>query len=241
MSEKTFLDSNILHMQVHLEELWHACKQPRALYARGSAILPVGHLEHQPWDIDFILFVNGSETHANHMVTATIANILRSNSYLPPPDIKVICHSITSPEALYALLVVSTEGRLFFGEDCRLSIDFFQDNKYVIWKYALSNCMSRLNLFEKCCNSTEQQRRAPHLAKSVLRLGGLLELQDGSFTRKPKECAVLLNKMHIHAVECGTLLLTSLETPIYPKLLVEACHFIIKTVSELFVNDQQQN
>jgi hypothetical protein len=240
MGEEVFLDSILPHIQAHLERLWYNCKQPRALYARGSAILPIGQLVHQPWDIDFVLFIDGNEAHANNIVTNTTTNIVRSYSGLPPPDIRVILHNTNSPEALYALLVVSTEGRLFFGEDCRLPINFFQANYYSIFQYALRICKSRLKLFEKCHDSIEQQRRAPHLAKSVLRLGGLLRLQDGSFTRKPEKCAILLNKMHLHTAKSSALLLISLEAAIEQKTLIEACHFIINLVSGLFVNGQQK-
>lgn len=240
MDEEIFLDSILPHIQEHLERLWHTCKQPRALYARGSAILPIGQLVHQPWDIDFVLFVDGDEAHANNIVTTTITNILRSDSGLPLPDIRVICHNTNSPEVLYALLVVSAESVLLFGEDCRLPINFFQENYYIILQYALRICKSRLKLFEKCHDSIEQQRRAPHLAKSVLRLGGLLRLQDGIFTRKPEECIILLNKMHLHTAKSSALLLISLEAAIEQKTLAEACHFIINLVSGLFVNDQQQ-
>jgi hypothetical protein len=238
MDEEIFLDSILPYIQDHLEGLWHTCKRPRALYARGSSILPIGQLVHQPWDIDFILFVDGNEAHANYLAETTIANILKNILHLPPLDIRVICHSITSPESLYALLVISTEGRLFLGEDCGLPINFFQENYYVILQYALRTCKSRLNLFEECRNSTEKQRRAPHLAKSVLRLGGLLRLQGGSFTRKPKECAALLNEMCLHTTDSSVLLLTSLGTAIEPETLVEACYSIINLVSGLLVNDQ---
>lgn len=238
MDEEIFLDSILPHIQEHLEGLWHTCKQPRALYARGSAILPIGQLVHKPWDIDFILFVDSDEAHANYAAETTITNIIKNNPYLPPLDIRVICHSIAHPESLYALLVISTEGRLFLGEDCGLPINFFQENYFVILRYALQTCKSRLNSFEKCRNPTEKQKRAPHLAKSVIRLGGLLRLLSGRFTRKPKECAALLNEMCLHTADRSVLLLTSLGTAIEPEVLIEACYFVINLVSGLLVNDQ---
>lgn len=240
MNNKAFLDSATPSIQGYLEELWRACEQPCALYARGSTILPTGRLEHQPWDMDFVLFVAANEALATHMATETMAKIRGSASNLPPPDISIVRDDLTSPETLYALLLISVDGRLILGEDCRLPVTFFLKHSHAIWQYALNVFKSRLISFERCCNPAEQQKRAPHLAKSGLRLGGLLRMQEGNFTRKPKECATSLSKMYPLIGGSCTLLLRSLEAPIEPRVLAEACHRILLMVNGTFMNDQQR-
>ncbi len=227
MSDMTFLDSAIPLIQVHLDELWRACEQPHALYARGSAILPTGQLVYQPWDMDFVLFVSANEALAAHMGVVTMTKIRESASNLPPPDISIVRYNRTSPETLYALLLISECGRLIFGEDCRLPVTLFPKHHHAIGQHVLKVCKARYISFEQCSDPVEQQKRAPHLAKSVLRLGGLLRLQEGRFTRKPKECATFLNNVYPLVEESSTTLLQSLETPIEPKVLANACHRIL--------------
>lgn len=238
VTEKTFLDSAFALLHQYFEELWCATEHPHALYARGSINLPICKLMHRPWDMDFVLFVTDNETAASHMASITMRKIIESVPKLPPPDISVVRYDNTSPKCLHTLLLIAGDGNLLFGEDCRLPLAFFSKHRHAIYRYAVEISISRLALFKQCTNVVEQQKRAPHLAKSFLRLGGLLKLHQGNFTRKPEECAVWLTNMCPIVWESSTLLLQSLNTIIEPKLLADACSHILHVVNGALMNDQ---
>jgi hypothetical protein len=77
--------------------------------------------------------------------------------------------------------------------------------------------------------------------KSVLRLGGLLRLHEGYFTREPSECATLLTE--VNPLMDGTieLLLGGLQSPVEPIVLAEACHNIIGFINRNFSGDPYRN
>ncbi len=219
--------------------MWRAYEQPKALYARGSATLPMGSLVHHPWDMDFVLFVAKDEDLATRIASLTMTKMRSGLPNLPPPDITVVRDDCTAPETLYMLLLISLDGVLLRGENRRFPITYFVKHQYTIWQYALKICKLRLISFDRCSDPREQQKRAPHLAKALLRLGGLLELQDGGFTRNPKECAGLLNRIYPQTKGSSIVLLRCLEVPIEANILSDACHHILIVVSRENMNDQR--
>lgn len=238
MDDTAFLDSAYPLFQEHLAELWRLAEQPRAMYARGSAILPKSTLVHEPWDMDFVLFVSTNEELTARMATLTMDKIRKCASALPPPDIRIVHDDCAWPESLFALLLVSDGARLLFGEDHRLPITFFPVHSHTIWQYALKISRSRLESFVNCSNPSEQKRRAPHLAKSVLRLGGLLNLQKGGFSRQPEECAVWLSNLSPQLDDDIFQLMHCLETVVDPNIIAESCRRILPVIKRAFLNDQ---
>lgn len=241
MCNKTLLDSALPIIQEHLEELWNSCEKPRALYARGSSILPTELLIYTPWDIDFVLFVSVNEELATRTATEIMSKIRKSAPSLPPPDIKILSDNFYLPESLSALLLVSADGKLILGDDCRLSKAIFPEYHNIIFQHALKVSEARLTSFKECTNHVEQQKRAPHLIKSVLRLGGLLKLHEGYFTRQPSECATLITKVNPSMYGTIEMLLGSLQSPVDPKFLSEACHNIIGFINRNVSGDPYRN
>lgn len=233
MSNKTFLDSTLPSIQGYLEELWECCEQPRAIYARGSILLPMDSLVHIPWDMDFVMFVSANEDVARRAAIAIMSKISVHEAHLPPPDISVFNDNYYFPETMYALMMISKNGKFLWGDDCRVLDSIFTENHTAISQYALSVCIKRLNSFISCVDSAEQQKRAPHLAKSVLRLGGLLRLQDGFFTRKPTECAILLTKENSLIGSHADVLMESLNASVEPETLITACNQVLSWMNRI--------
>ena len=241
MNEPSLLDSVLPLIHPHLKSLWHAVNQPCAFYARGSATISSPGGTHQPWDMDFMLFVAGGAAMAARAVAATIAQIRKDFPALPHSDISVVPADRSYPQNLHALLLLGESGRLLFGEDLRLPPTVFRQHRHAIRRYAQEASGARLIAFEKCEDSEEQAKRAPHLAKSVLRLGGLLRLGEQCFSRNPEECASWLQTVSPNSSDATTVLLRSLATSVEPTGLAKACRQILTDMDQAFLHDLQQD
>jgi hypothetical protein len=241
MDERSLLDSVLPLIDRHLETLWFSVRQPLAFYARGSATMQLTGQTQEPWDMDFMLFVASERTTAACAAAATMSKILQDFPNLPHPDISVVLADRSCPQNLHALLLLSESGRLLFGEDIRPSPTFFVEHRHAIRQYAQEASAARLKAFESCQDREEQDKRAPHLAKSVLRLGGLLRLGQQFFSRNPEECASWLKTISLNSSDSVTLLLRSLATGVEPTDLANGCRQILTDANRAFLHDMQRD
>jgi hypothetical protein len=241
MNEPSLLNSVLPLIYQHLEKLWLAVYQPQAFYARGSATMPPTGQAHEPWDIDFILLVACKETTAARAAAVTMAQIHQDFPALPLSDIRVVTADRACPQYMHALLLLGESGCLLFGKDLRPSSTFFREHRHAIFRYVQEACAARLLAFEDCKDSKEQVKRAPHLAKAVLRLGGLLRLGKQCFSRSPEECACWLQTVSPHSTVPATLLLLSLAGGVEPTELTNACRQILADVNRVFQHDMHQD
>jgi hypothetical protein len=241
MNESSLLDRVLPIIHRHLEMLWLAVDQQRAFYARGSATLPSPCLTHEPWDMDFLLFVVGEVTLATRAAAVMMVQIRKDFPDLPHPDIRVVQTDLSCPQNMHALLLLSESGHLLFGEDLRQPSTFFQQHRHAIFRYAQEGSTARLIAFENCKDKEEKLKRAPHLAKSMLRLGGLLRLRNQSFSRNPEECASWLQTISANSSDAATLLVRSLTKGVEPSSVANACRQILADVNQVFLDDIQRD
>ena len=241
MNEPSLLDRALPFIHWHLEMLWLVVDQPCAFYARGSATLPLPSRTHEPWDMDFSLFVVDEIASATRAAAATMLHIRKDFPNLPHPDIRVVQTDRTCPQYMHALLLLGESGRLLFGEDLRQPSTLFQQHRYAILRYAHEDSAARLIAFENCNDPEEKAKRAPHLSKSMLRLGGLLRLRNQSFTRNPEECASWLQTISENSSDAATLLIGSLAKGVEHSSLANACRQILADVNRAFLHDIQQD
>lgn len=217
-----------------LSMLWSGINDRVSMYARGSAV----RLEtHNPLDIDIVLFVN--KDHEESSVKCKKFSFAMSSKYdsIPTFDFSVFNYDQLSGETAFGRLLVSDSALLIFGEDIRISLSELRKQKTDISLHVLDRCCSRLLNFLNCHDPKEIKLRTPHLAKSILRLGGILSFYDGNyFTRDSyKSSSVLLAQFPSLKKDIDTLL-SSFTIHISKDLTSRASENIIKKVI-IFLNE----
>jgi hypothetical protein len=107
-------------------------------------------------------------------------------------DIKVVDCSIVNPEFMMNILLVSATGKLLFGRDLTLPICHFKDMQNELVRFSIDAAQSKLEAVIKNSNPLIQKKRIPHLSKMILRIGGLMKIKEGFYTRTPSECALIM-------------------------------------------------
>lgn len=212
-----------------LRSLWFSVDSPLALYLRGSAIDPG---ETNPWDVDFVLIVGGNKERACKVADFTSLTIMERFPDFPPVDISVLCESEGSDSFISGILLLSHGSKLIFGKDFRRSINDFCNLKDRVVNYALLSASIRLESFDDCKDQVEKNKRAPHLAKSVLRLGGVMRIDEALFSRFPVECSEWLLARHPNLINDVSVLMESVEKKKEITGMGRSCLSIIKSVSE---------
>ena len=214
---------------IFLRSLWFSIDSPVALYLRGSAIDPG---ETTPWDVDFVLIVGGDKKGACEAANFTALAIMKRFPDLPPVDISVLCEDESSDSFIFSVLLLSHRSKLIFGKDFRRSINYFYNLKARVVNYAVLSASMRLESFDDCKDLVEKNKRAPHLAKSVLRLGGVMRIDEALFSRSPVECSEWLLAKHPNLMSDVAVLMESVEKKKVITGMGRSCLSIIKAVTE---------
>lgn len=211
-----------------LSKFWSGINGRVSMYARGSAVRPE---THNPLDLDIALFV--TKEHEENSAKCRDFSFAMSSKYnaLPAFDFSVFNYDQLSGETAFGRLLVSDAALLIFGEDIRISLSELRKKKIEISLHVLNGCFSRLQNFLNCHDSKEIQLRTPHLAKSILRLGGMLSFYNGNyFTRdSSKSSSVLLALFPSLKKDIDTLL-SSFTNDINKDLTSRAAKNIIRKV-----------
>lgn len=213
-----------------LRSLWFSVDSPLALYLRGSAIDPG---ETNPWDVDFVLIVGGDKKGACKAADFTSLDIMKRFPDLPPVDISVLCENESSDSFISGVLLLSHSSKLIFGKDFRRSINDFHNLKDRVVNYTVLSASMRVESFDDCNDPIEKNKRAPHLAKSVLRLGGVMRIDEALFSRSPVECSEWLLAKHPILMNDVSVLMESIEKKKEITGMRCSCLSIIKAVAEV--------
>ncbi|MCU8090195.1 hypothetical protein L5M18_01200 [Shewanella sp. SM20] len=210
----SFFDLSRIELAPFIKNLWGSSSKNTALYIRGSALLPSVSSYDKPIDIDFLLF-----THDDANIVRAKAVEISNDAHnalpsTPRLDIKIINVSNETPEVLFNTLLVNKTGKLLYGKDLSVSFTLFEKQQHEVIIFALREAESKLNSVIKTSNRNIQSKRIPHLSKAILRIAGLLRLNEGVYTRSPQDCADLLIGRYPTIKENIAIILHSFITPI---------------------------
>lgn len=230
------LDIMLPIIREHLAMLWRSCESPTSLYARGSAVTPISKLDHRPWDIDFLLFLPKTDPSVSRVVSEVIRIIELEELTIPSVDIRIVVDKYPCPSTLLAMLLIANDGQRIFGSELARPVSHFSAYGRSICLYAARENAVRLGKFERCFCISERQQRSPHLAKAVLRMGGLLNICEGRFTRSPNECALLISKACPRIERSVSLLLEAVGGNCDSAELIMASHSVLGAFSQELID-----
>ncbi|HIM97762.1 MAG TPA: hypothetical protein EYM57_07690 [Gammaproteobacteria bacterium] len=206
---KTYFDSINDYIAPFLDEFWGRCQNKVALFVRGSAIAHGSKYAIKPLDIDILLFVHG-DTESSSLISSEISKACRkAYPEIPSLDIKVVDCSIVNPEYMMSILLVSTTGKLLFGRNLALPICHFKEMQNELVRFSIDAAQSKLESVIKNTNPLIQKKRIPHLSKMILRIGGLMKIKEGFYTRSPSECALIMCELLPNLKESVSVILNS--------------------------------
>ncbi len=215
-----------------INELWGDCPNKVALFVRGSSLIHTEISAFKPLDIDILLFVRGDKRKANSIAKKTEKNIHKAYPLIPNLDIKIIDCSIATPESIFNTLIASQTGKLLAGKDLSLPISHFKKFRRELIHFSLNQAKAKLECVIKTSDSAIQKQRLPHLSKSILRIGGLLRLNEGFYTRSPYESAQILCEFVPNASSYITVILESFEIQTSSDILFKSYFSVLKMIKE---------
>lgn len=163
-----------------------------SLYLRGSFI---SECNARPLDIDFVLLVENEDKYDDDFRHDFVNFVSENFPEYPHADISVYSNNLANPKSLYGRLLISNSSLLILGKDSRINLHRIYIEKNRLFNYYINHCNERIVDFSNC-SLCEAEKRAPHLAKAVLRLGGLLLMTRGRYSRDVVECSdELLDKL----------------------------------------------
>lgn len=186
----------------------------------------------KPIDVDFLLFAHG-ETDDIKIIAAEISRYANETFPLAPHlDIKVINCRVESPELLFNTLLVTKTGRLLYGKNLSATTEALKDQQQEIILFAILEAESRLNSVMQTSNKIIQNKRVPHLSKSILRIAGLLRLKEGFYTRSPQDCAEVLYKRYPKIIQYVAIILYSFRNPLLTDELLISYFVVLDEIKQ---------
>lgn len=231
---KTYFDAIERFISPLINELWGYCPNKIALFVRGSSLIHTDTSTPKPLDIDILLFVLGDTEKACLIARETAKKCHRAYPLIPHLDIKVVDCSITTPESIFNTLLASQTGQLIAGKDLSLPISQFKNNHHELVQFSLDKAEAKLDSVIKTTDLFIQKQRLPHLSKSILRIGGLLKLNEGFFTRSPSEGALILCELVPKTINDVTVILESFEIQTSPKALFRSYVEVLNMIKEKY-------
>lgn len=156
-----------------------------SLYLRGSFI---SENIFNPLDIDFVLFVENKENYDDFFRNSFVDFVSDTFPGYPLADLSIYSNNLASPESLYGQILICNSSKLVVGRDNRVNKIIIYRKTNIIIDYYIKHCNNKIIVFSNC-SRCEAEQRSPHLAKAVLRLGGLLLMKRGMFSRDVEECS----------------------------------------------------
>ncbi|PVZ64512.1 hypothetical protein DC094_19560 [Pelagibaculum spongiae] len=180
--------------------------------------------------------------HANKEQARLIARKIAKKCHkiyplIPYLDIKIIDYSLETPESIFNTLLVSQTGQLLAGEDLSQPISYFKNSSRELIQFSLDEAEAKFESVLKTSDLLIQNKRLPHLSKSILRIGGLLKLNEGVYVRSPSEGALALCELSPKTLKDITIILDSFEKQTPSEILFKSFVKILKMIKEEFCYD----
>ncbi|PPC75034.1 hypothetical protein C4K68_22680 [Pokkaliibacter plantistimulans] len=180
----------------------------------------------KPIDIDFLLFTYDEINKIKSIAFDISSYVNRVFPLIPHLDIKVINCRFKSPELLFNALLVKKTGRLLYGDELPYNAVTFMENHNEIISFTILEAESKLYSVIQTSDKKIQNKRVPHLSKSILRIAGLLRLKEGIYTRSPQDCTNILYKKYPNLIKHVAIIFNGFRYPFLTDELL-ASYFIV--------------
>lgn len=228
----SFFDLMEADLVPFIDELWFSFPSNFSLYIRGSSLIPIKPNSCKPIDIDFLLFTQGKNNEIKSIARKISSYAHQAYPLAPYLDIKVIDCTIETPELLFNTLLVTKTGKLLYGEDLSISIELFMDKQYEIILFSILEAESKLNSVIQTMDKKIQNKRVPHLSKTILRIAGLLRLKEGVYIRSPQDCSVVLYERFPRLINNIAIILNSFTNPTLTNDLLMSYYTVLKEIKQ---------
>ena len=170
-----------------MSKLYRTIPGAKSLYIRGSASKE--KVDHQPWDIDFVVVVSKSNTQIDYVFNF-IADANLRLGHPPYLDVRLVHdEDPLNIKYIHTLLLLKDSSKLVLGDKLDFSsldtISIEERNK--IFNLYSSKFEDRFDdYFNSDLNFDVKVEKSKRLVKSLLRIGALLKFKNGGrFDRNP--------------------------------------------------------